>query len=283
MITAKIEIITPDIARKYLESNTQNYRKIDRSRILSYAADMKAGAWQVNGEPIVFDEDEKLKDGQHRLAAVLYSQTPIGVMVVRGVPRDTNIYDIGRNRTQAQIASANGITISTSIIGAANIVVCRYKAFADPKAVAINYLEENAELLAEAESIARAGTNHGIGKKSAIIAAIYVFLRLGTFSKYDLTQFFVVFNSANPSGLYRDTSPVFVARKQILSITKNGRPQQRLQSEIITNAMYDFSANKQRTRIYKTDGNLFEDLLNRLCDIDGIERLSTDGKEHHAG
>lgn len=271
MITARMELITPETAKKYLEKNTRNYRHISRDRILCYAADMSSGSWQTNGEPIVFDEDETLKDGQHRLAAILYSKTPISLLVVRGVPRDTSIYDIGRNRTQTQIASANGMSLNTSIMGAVNIIVCRYKATAVPKAYAINYAEEHAELFSEAEAISRSGSKHGIGKKSAIIAAIYVFIRLGIFTKDDLNQFFSVFNSANPSGLYRDTSSVFVARKQILSITKNGRPQQKLQSEIITLAMSDFSNYRQRTRFYRTDNATFEKLLNKVCEIDGIE------------
>lgn len=272
MITANIETITPGIAKKYLEANTQNYRNLNRSRMLCYASEMSAGCWQINGEPIIFDEEGTLKDGQHRLAAILYSGETLPIMVVRGVPKGANAYDIGASRSQTQIAHAEGVPVDTSLLGAVNILVCRQKAISAPKTVAIDYVRNHFELLNEAYSIARTGTNHAIGKKSSIIIAIYVFRRLEMFSKDDLKTYFNIFNTSNPAGYTRELSPVFVAIKQILSLTKNGRQQQIMQSEIITLSMQDFVNGQQRIKQYKTDGNNFSKLLNKVCDLDGIAR-----------
>jgi len=48
---------------------------------------MKAGQWEFNHQGIAFYEGGVLADGQHRLAAVVRSDTPISMLVTTGLPQ----------------------------------------------------------------------------------------------------------------------------------------------------------------------------------------------------
>lgn len=80
-------LVTPAQALKWLEGNTHNRALRDRT-VQRYARDMKAGQWRLTHQGIAFGPDGTLLDGQHRLWAVVESDTAIKVMVARGVPAD---------------------------------------------------------------------------------------------------------------------------------------------------------------------------------------------------
>lgn len=96
--------MTPDMARDILKHN-QNNRNVKRERVNLYATDMEKGRWQLNGESIVIDADGNLKDGQHRLLAVVKSQCTVPMVLVTGVDADCNIYDRGSGRSVRDILS----------------------------------------------------------------------------------------------------------------------------------------------------------------------------------
>jgi hypothetical protein len=65
-----------------------------------YAADMSAGNWTECPSPILFFADGEVADGQHRLFAVVESQTTQQFLVTRNFPRDAALnIDNGRPRT----------------------------------------------------------------------------------------------------------------------------------------------------------------------------------------
>lgn len=103
------ETITPEMAQEYLKFNTENYRSLNKLRVISYSNDMKAGKWQLNGEAIKFDTEGKLIDGQHRLQAIVRANVPVKMLVIRGIQEGVNLYDIGSTRSMGQIAKARGI------------------------------------------------------------------------------------------------------------------------------------------------------------------------------
>ena len=79
---AKWVRVTPDLATKWLESNTNN-RTVRDSHVLRLAADMKAGKWKGrNGEAIRFDSEGRLVDGQHRLWACLEANTTFETLLI---------------------------------------------------------------------------------------------------------------------------------------------------------------------------------------------------------
>lgn len=104
-----IETISPAEARKYL-AHAESGRKPDERIVGVYAATMKAGAWVVNGQPIIFDTDGRLIDGMQRLSACVRSGAPLTTLVARGVHGDT-LHTIDQHRTRSYVAvlEARGI------------------------------------------------------------------------------------------------------------------------------------------------------------------------------
>jgi hypothetical protein len=67
---AKITLITPELAEKFLEKNSNNYRKLSEKVVKAYQIDMETGNWKFNGDSIKFNKSGQLVDGQHRLTAI---------------------------------------------------------------------------------------------------------------------------------------------------------------------------------------------------------------------
>jgi hypothetical protein len=97
----KTEIIrvTPTIAAGWLKKNPNN-RSIGAKALRDLVADMRAGRWKDNGSAIRFDTNGNLLDGQHRLKAIVLSNTTYNVVVVTGLdPEVFDTIDNGKGRT----------------------------------------------------------------------------------------------------------------------------------------------------------------------------------------
>ena len=79
----KFEVVevTPAIAALWLSKNFENNRTVNRSAILRFAEDMKAGLWKLTHQGIAFDEAGRLIDGQHRCRAVVLSGATVRMLV----------------------------------------------------------------------------------------------------------------------------------------------------------------------------------------------------------
>jgi|694.fasta_scaffold64964_5 hypothetical protein len=101
--STQIEVITPRIARSYLELNHNN-RPLRKSHIKSLAFDMVNGDWQVTHQGIAFDTNGTLIDGQHRLHAIIEAGVPIKMLVTTGCSASSfAILDRGANRSPSDI------------------------------------------------------------------------------------------------------------------------------------------------------------------------------------
>ncbi len=78
--------VTPDIARKWLESNPAN-RPIRQGWVENLCGRMRRGEWRL-AEPLMFDQEGNLLDGQHRLLALVRSGTAQEMVVLGNYPRD---------------------------------------------------------------------------------------------------------------------------------------------------------------------------------------------------
>lgn len=100
--------VTPELAREWLGFNTHN-RKLRERAVNAYAGDMRDGAWRWNGETIKFASDGALLDGQHRLAAIALAEITLPMLVVRGLPNETQeTIDGGAKRTFADVLALRG-------------------------------------------------------------------------------------------------------------------------------------------------------------------------------
>jgi hypothetical protein len=94
--------ITPRIAKEMLTRNLTNNRNLSRSYVRKLAKQMKDGSWKYNGDPIRFDIDGNLVDGQHRLSAIVLSDKTQEMNVVEGLEKDSFFtIDSGKNRKMA--------------------------------------------------------------------------------------------------------------------------------------------------------------------------------------
>ncbi len=87
-ITSDVEKVTPAMAAKWLEQEDPN-RRLSHGTGDAYARLMTAGEWELNGEAIQFDNEGRLLNGQHRLHACVKSGVAFDVVVVRGLPTET--------------------------------------------------------------------------------------------------------------------------------------------------------------------------------------------------
>lgn len=108
-LTFAVESISPAEARTYLAAMVYP-RKPDARIVSTYAATMKAGAWVLNGQPIIFDGAGRLLDGLQRLSACVASGVPFTSLVARGVRLDTlHTIDQHRTRMYGTVLEARGI------------------------------------------------------------------------------------------------------------------------------------------------------------------------------
>lgn len=115
MIESKVETITPEVAKVYLTLNKFN-RPLNKTHVMRLAKDMRDGHWELNGEPIKFDDSGNLVDGQHRLQAVIESGVAVCFLVVRGIsPRSFTTLDTGKNRSNADVFNINGINNAATV------------------------------------------------------------------------------------------------------------------------------------------------------------------------
>ncbi|MBP93640.1 MAG: hypothetical protein CMC55_05935 [Flavobacteriaceae bacterium] len=104
---AEIITLTPELAKELLKKNIGN-RDLKGIKN-SYVSQMKSGAWKENGEPIIIDVNGVVKDGQHRLYAVIEANHTYKVPLISGVQTDVmDTIDTGTNRSLHDILKLNG-------------------------------------------------------------------------------------------------------------------------------------------------------------------------------
>lgn len=118
--------VTPDLARTLLERNESN-RTPTQGRISSYAKQMLAGEWTLNGETIKIDNEGRLIDGQNRLSAVVKAGVAVTMEISVGMPTTSfTTIDTGKCRTAGDIVSIYGKQ-NASVIAAALKMIIEYE------------------------------------------------------------------------------------------------------------------------------------------------------------
>lgn len=91
--------LTPELAEEYLTRLPERQRAQSERTVDRYASDLLADQFPFTGDPIRFNEDGELIDGQHRCTAVVESGIPIVALVIRGLGPDIiRSLDGGRSR-----------------------------------------------------------------------------------------------------------------------------------------------------------------------------------------
>jgi hypothetical protein len=110
VITVTVEEITVARAEHDLSRAAKN-RTLAAAKWAEYGRDMTDGHFGLTGETIIYDWDDHLLDGRHRLTAVVTSGRSIFSVVVRGIdPREFYRIDSGKPRSMADVESIKNRT-----------------------------------------------------------------------------------------------------------------------------------------------------------------------------
>lgn len=273
---AKIEIITPELAKAFLKKNINNYRKFDTRRINTYAADMKTGKWQFNGESIKFNENDELVDGQHRLMAIIKADEPIKMLVIYGVKNDVNIYDSGKNRTLLETACAYGLTKGAkdnSTLGAARYLISGgFSTNAVPKGVIMDYMKRHEHEWQICYQLVDTGcSKKRISKKSPILLACYCLCKTGYPTRM-LAEFFSIVNSGFPNEEHESSSAIVLRNFLLDGYHRYSSKSERDKVTFSTTccAYIDFLTAKKRRKIYNFDATKLK-LINEVIEMENLK------------
>ena len=118
--TTTWELVTPEIAQKFIESMGPN-RRVVQKHVDYLAQAMKNGEWvESAGDPVRFNEQGELIDGQHRLWAIIETGMSFHFNIVRGLPIESMaVLDTGRSRSLRnflEIAGEHNATILSATL-----------------------------------------------------------------------------------------------------------------------------------------------------------------------
>ncbi len=103
-MTLTVELVTPAIAKRWLERNDTN-RRLRARYVAMYAQDMQAGNWYAKPLAVCFDRDSQLGNGQHTLHAIIASGKQQNLLVARGCTKEQiAAMDVGLKRSVSDIA-----------------------------------------------------------------------------------------------------------------------------------------------------------------------------------
>lgn len=188
MKTPKIEVtevdVTPEQALEWLTRN-ENNRKLSPKHVEMYTKQMLDGEFPFVGDPIRFDRDGLLIDGQHRLHAILQSETTQHMVVITGLPPESQLYlDAGRRRSPGdQLLVALGVRdgnraagiVRTHLQWKTKTLINNNRKFSIPEIV--EWASENEPALEEATRRARRLTQGGVPTSGAVTGAVYIAAR----------------------------------------------------------------------------------------------------------
>lgn len=98
-IGSEVFAITPEVAAQWLEERNTDNRPMSGSIARNYARQIRQGAWRVTHQGIGFDSAGVLLDGQHRLKAIVDSETAVPMMVSWNLEREVfAALDTGKGR-----------------------------------------------------------------------------------------------------------------------------------------------------------------------------------------
>lgn len=102
-------MVGPDLAAEWLTANIAN-RNPSPMKQAQYGRDARAGRWLLTGQPIQFDWDGNLIDGQNRLQMIIKTDVQIPLLVVYGLdPRVRFVIDTGKARIAGDGLKIRGV------------------------------------------------------------------------------------------------------------------------------------------------------------------------------
>ena len=141
--TSGIEIVTPALAMEWLTMpGKPTNRHLGPAHLAGLRADMELGHWSLTHQGIAFDWNGHLRDGHHRLEALIEADMTIAMFVTRGLDPES-IVDADRMKvrrvndvltmfhatgyTKVRVAVANSLRILECLTGGAALTPHSYR------------------------------------------------------------------------------------------------------------------------------------------------------------
>jgi hypothetical protein len=219
------ELVTPNMALDWLTANTNN-RTISKKHVKLLAGMMERNEFHFVGDPIRFDVDGRLLDGQHRLHAIIDSETSQRFIIVRGLAPESQVYmDAGRKRSPGdQLAVALGIRngnraaaiVRNYLMWRDGLLISETRTISVPEIV--TYAEDNEDLVVDATLRASRITSASVPTSAAVCGAVYLAAR--RINEHDAE----VFWERMADGVDLDaTNPILVLRNAIIRRARRER------------------------------------------------------------
>lgn len=219
------EDIGPTQAKEMLEHNVNNFRSIKPWRVTAYSEDMRNGRWTLSLDPIMFNPDGGLINGQHRLLAIIRSGCTITMMVAYDVPDEVALHcDEVLPRSIADWL--RHLRIPNAILMAAipRLIICHNRNRWDWNQVSntfiskdeiVSYCVQHEPQLQQAVHIAKRALSAKLGIRQSIIGAI-MYLGSANNCPQDsvVARWFV--DSLVTGANLKDTDPVYHLRERAL-------------------------------------------------------------------
>ncbi len=119
----EVRTITPVLATEMLKKNLNN-RKVSEKHVNFLAQEMRNGNWLFDGQPLRFDENNVLIDGQHRLNAIIKSKTSQNILIITGLKKESfKVMDTGKNRNASDALCINGELYYAQVSSCARFII----------------------------------------------------------------------------------------------------------------------------------------------------------------
>jgi hypothetical protein len=220
-LDAKIVTVTPALAKEWLAQNIGN-RHEKPFKIEQYKRDMQNGRWDLTGEPIIFDTNGHLRNGQNRCRACIVSGASFVTLVIWGVRSEAfKNMDRGAQRTAADVRGIQSED-NSSILAAACGYLSRHErgiALAQGGKSAAT-VEETIEVLERhpdlRQSMQWASGARRIGIEPSL--AVYLHYRMSKLDNEDADEFFSRLVSGAELG---EGHPILILRNTMLATRAN--------------------------------------------------------------
>ena len=245
--------VTPEMARQWLANNHGN-RNFSYENITKYAADMKSGAWKINGEGIRFRADGTLVDGQHRLKAILAANVPVWMSVTTGIPtEEATLYDRGRPRSTTNTLVMMGL--DPQVVGSKGVAVAKLYLYMTTANKNLSddqikgFLLENAANMLTALNLTKGFSRLNM-KNATVNTAVFSALKAGE-DIHKLEQFVNIVRTGMYSGDKAETAAIIIRNDLISKKIYTGAGANRCSSvRKVEKAIYDFCRGYPRKITY---------------------------------
>lgn len=216
---AEVVAVTPETAREWLVRNTHN-RKISQANVDKLTAAIRRGEWKLNGEAIKIASDGTILDGQHRLLAIVESETAIDTFVITGLPADTQeTMDTGKQRSLADVLSLRGEKSCTQLASVLTAVL-RAERYGLRAAFVTGYVVTNAQATARLDAepsfrdVVREVRSLGsLGLGARVAGTLYY-----RFSLIDASDADFFFSRLSTGEELERNSPILILRQTLLRL-----------------------------------------------------------------